>query len=235
MNFRDPDLVLVKKFRGGKQTFYQVHSLSSEQVSLQDIEHGGQFSFQRKQLEDHLTKGTLTATTKSKVPQTLFVKPVTKKAKPRKNIQQAKEQAEVDRRYRYVRQLLDSNVPSLSEQRLTPWIAPKAVELEDDAPPSYKTLGRWVKSFTESGWKMESLRPAHSKKGYHKSRLAPQVSDLLDQVVLEHGKAAINVNVRRAYLDFIERLDELNQQRNKIGLPELTACSYQTILTRFRG
>lgn len=68
MNFRDPDLVLVKKFRGGKQTFYQVHSLSSEQVSLQDIEHGGQFSFQRKQLEDHLTKGTLTATTKSKLP-----------------------------------------------------------------------------------------------------------------------------------------------------------------------
>ncbi|MEI8672124.1 hypothetical protein P4S52_09340 [Vibrio sp. SA48] len=79
MNFRDPELILVKRFSGGKKSYFQVNSFDTEWVSLQDIEHGECFSFKRAQLESHINNGLLIITAKNSVPDVLFINAVKKK------------------------------------------------------------------------------------------------------------------------------------------------------------
>lgn len=232
MNFRDPDLVLTKRFRGGKKSYFQVNSFDAEWVSLQDIEHGECFCFKRAQLEGHINSGLLTVTVKDNVPDALFINSVKKKKKPVPEGRKA--EAEVDRRYFYVRKVFDSDLPVLSAIRLTPWIREVAEEIKDTSPPSYKTLLRWLKAFNESGWKKASLLPRHQNKGNHSSRLVPEVAQLLSEVVTEHARSSSRVNIGKAHRDFIERVQQLNEHRRDEGLPPLTPSSYETTLQRFR-
>lgn len=233
MNFRDPDLILIKKFRGGKCSFFQVKGHDQQKVILQDIEHGGNFTFQRRQLESHIRNGVLTVSDKSEIPISTFAYAFAKKVKVAYSDTLINDQ-EVERRYRYVRKVLDSELPSLSEQRLKPWIAEVAAEFEDDSPPSYKSLGRWVKAFTESGWKKSALAPTHQSKGNSTQRLCTEVEQILNQVVSEHATSSIRVNVAKAHHDFVERIISVNRERSCEGLAPLTPSSYQTTLKRFR-
>lgn len=234
MNFRDSDLVLTKHFRGGKKSYFQVNSFDTEWVSLQDIEHGECFSFKRTQLESHISSGLLTATVKNNIPDALFINAVKKKTKPVASGKKAEIEAEVDRRYFYVRKVLDSDLPALSAPRLTPWISEAAEEIKDMFPPSYKTLIRWLKAFNESGWKKASLLPRHHSKGNHSNRLAPEVDQLLTEVVTKHARFSARVNIGKAHRDFIERMQLLNYHRRDEGLPMLTPSSYETTLQRLR-
>ena len=59
MNFRDPNLILVKRYRGGKFSHYQVSAVTRSEITIKDIEHGGHFSFAADQLESHIEKGLL--------------------------------------------------------------------------------------------------------------------------------------------------------------------------------
>ena len=233
MNFRDPDLILIKKFRGGKCSFFQVKGHDQQQVILQDIEHGGNFTFERRQLESHIRNGVLTVSEKSEIPISTFAYSVAKKVKVASSDTFIND-LEVERRYRYVRKALDSNLPSLSEQRLKPWIVEVATEFEDESPPSYKTLGRWVKAFTQSGWKKSALAPAHKSKGNSTQRLGTEVDRILNQVVLDHITKSKRVNVAKAHQDFVERINLVNRQRGSEGLVPLTPSSYQTTRLRFR-
>ncbi|MEZ8736481.1 helix-turn-helix domain-containing protein [Vibrio sp. 10N.286.52.C3] len=234
MNFRDPELILVKRFRGGKKSYFQVNSFDTECVSLQDIEHGECFCFKRAQLESHINSGLLIATVKNNVPDVLFINAVKKKTKPVAVGKKAANEMEVERRYFYVHKVLDSDLPALSANRLTPWISKVAAEIEDESPPSYKTLTRWLKAFNESGWKKASLLSRHHNKGNHSNRLPPEVDQLLSQVIVEHARSSVRVNIGKAHRDFIERMERLNERRCNEGLPMLTPSSYETTLQRFR-
>lgn len=231
MNFRDPELILVKRFRGGKKSYFQVNSFDTGWVSLQDIEHGECFSFKRAQLESHINSGLLIVTAKNNVPGTLFIYPVKKKTKSIAVEKKAVNEMEVERRYFYVRKVLDSDLPALSANRLTPWISKVAIEIEDMSPPSYKTLLRWLKAFNESGWKKASLRPRHHNKGNHSNRLTPEVDQLLSQIVVEHARSSTRVNIGKVHRNFIERMQLLNDNRRDEGLPALTPSSYETTIT----
>lgn len=232
MNFRDPELVLIKKFRGGKCSFFQVKAHDQKNVLLQDIEHGGTFWFQRSQLESHIRNGVLSVSDKKQIPISTFAYTVKKKVKLVRSDAPLNDK-EVERRYRYVKKVLDSRLPSLSEQRLKPWIKEVAAELEDDSPPSYKTLGRWVKAFNESGWKKSSLVPAHKSKGNSTKRLDEEVEQILNQVVNEYVMSSIRVNVAKAHNDFLDRVEKLNQSRKKEGLSPLKPSSFNTTANRF--
>lgn len=234
MNYRDPELILVKQFRGDKRIYFQVKSHDQSTVILQDIEHGNTFSFKRSQLENHIRNSVLTVSDKSQVPIAEFAYTIAKKVKLVR-ADTAKNAQEIERRYRYVKRVLDSDLPFLSEQRLKPWIAKVATEFEDQSPPSYKTLGRWVKAFNESGWKKKSLVPAHSSKGNSPQRLEQEVEEILTQVVTEHSTKSVRINATKAHADFVERINLLNQERSHKGLAPLKASCYETTRMRFRG
>lgn len=235
VNFRDPNLVLIKNFRGNKKSYFQVSSLNQTEVSLRDIEQGGNFTFSRKQIESHITNGLLVVSSRSEIPESLFVNPVRKKSKPKSSPRQAENELEMERRYRYVKAVLDSQVPRYTAKWLGPWLKEKCVEFKDDNPPHWRTFARWIQLYVESGWKKNSLMPEHSKKGNRTIKRDKEIVGLLDQVVRDHCKTYLTINYTKAHKDFLERVEKLNQKRANEGLALLSPSSYRTTVNRFQN
>ncbi|WP_434356030.1 hypothetical protein NF212_12310 [Parasalinivibrio latis] len=235
MNFRDPELVLIKRFRGGKCSYYQVSSVDNNEVTIKDIEHGGHFSFPRTKIERHILNGILICSTADNVPDIVFVNPVRKREKPKSIRNEARYEAEMERRYSYVKAVLDSSVPAYTEKRLAPWIKDFSISIDDNHPPSWRTLANWVSLFVKSGWKKQSLKPAHASKGNRAPKTDKEVSQLLDQVVREHLRKNLQINYTKAHNDFLLRVEALNQARTDKGLKPLKPSGYKTTVRRLKN
>lgn len=234
MNFRDPNLILVKRYRGCKCSHYQVSAVTRSEITIKDIEHGGHFSFATRQLESHIQKGLFVAVTKDVLPETVFVNPVNKKAKSQKASRELEYETAMERRYAYVRGVLDSDVSAYTQKRLVPWLATFSETIGDANPPSWRTLAEWVSVYVKSGWQKKALKPAHARKGNRTQCLDDEVERLLLKVVREHSLKKIRVNYTQAHDDFLERVKKLNKQRSKQGLEFLKASSYRTTVNRFQ-
>ncbi|EOB1205647.1 hypothetical protein [Photobacterium damselae] len=234
MNFRDPDLILEKRFRGGKCSYYQVASISRDEIALKDIVQGGRFVFPHGQLESHIQNGVLKRMTKADVPSALFVDPVSKKTKAKQSARQEDDDREMERRYQYVRAVLDE-VPAYTQKRLEPWLVDAMERFNDPSPPCWRTLSRWVSVFIESGWTKSSLRPAHAKKGNRTLKVDPIIVKVLDELVREYRLASVRVNYTKAHEDFVARIKKINGQRSKDGLAPLKPSAYQTTVNRFQN
>ncbi|MEZ8639229.1 hypothetical protein AB4508_13495 [Vibrio splendidus] len=234
MNFSDPNLILVKRYRGGKCSHYQVSDVSRTEITIKDIEHGGHFSFAKDQLESHIEKGLLGTLSKDTLPETIFVNPVGKKTKPQKAKRELEYEKTMERRYAYVTGVLDSDVPAYTEKRLVPWLATFSASIEDDSPPSWRTLAGWVSIYVKSGWQKKALKPAHARKGNRTQCLDDEVERLLLKVVRDHSLKQIRVNYTKAHDDFLELVKKLNKQRSKQGLELVKASSYRTTVNRFQ-
>ncbi|MEZ8886168.1 hypothetical protein AB4564_07365 [Vibrio sp. 10N.222.51.E8] len=239
MNFSDPNLILVKRYRGGKCSHYQVSDVSRTEITIKDIEHGGYFSFAKDQLASHIEKGLLITISKDTLPETVFVNPVGKKIKPQKEKpQKAKRELEyeqaMERRYAYVRGVLDSDVPAYTQKRLDPWLAAFSKSIGDANPPSWRTLAEWVSVYVRSGWQKKALKPAHALKGNRSHYIDDEVEKLLRRVVREYSLRQIRVNYTQAHNDFLKLVEKLNQSRVKQGLKPVKASSYRTTVNRFQ-
>lgn len=234
MNFRDPELILVKRYRGGKCSHYQVSDVSRTEITIKDIEHGGHFSFAKDQLESHIEKGLLSTISKDILPETAFVNPVGKKAKPQKVKRELEYEKAMERRYAYVRGVLDSDVPAYTQKRLDPWLAEFSANIEDANPPSWRTLAEWVSVYVKSGWQKKALKPSHALKGNRIHYINDEVEKLLLRVVRDHSLRQIRVNYTKAHNDFLERVEMLNQSRVNKGLKPVKASCYRTTVNRFR-
>lgn len=233
MNFRDRELILEKRFRGGKCSYYQVASISRDEIALKDIVQGGLFVFLRRKLEAHIQHGVLKPITKADVPSALFVEPVSKKTKAKQSARQADDEREMERRYQYVRAVLDE-VPAYTQKRLEPWLIDATQRFGDPSPPCWRTVSRWVSVFIESGWAKSSLRPAHSNKGNRDAKIDPIVIEVLEEVIKEHRLASVRINYTKAHKDFVSRIEKINAQRVKDGFTPLKPTSYRTTVNRFQ-
>jgi hypothetical protein len=178
MNFNDPELILVKRFRGQAKSYFQISAVSESAVELNDIVHGSFFTFPRKQLEKYINDGVLITSQKNEVPDALLITPLTaKKTKPRQSSNDAKE---MKRRYKYVKAALDSSIPAYTEKWLEPWLPEKAKLFDDPTPPNWRTLARWIHTFVESGWNKKALVPAHSKKGCRTTKIDTEIANIVD-------------------------------------------------------
>lgn len=234
MNFRDPNLILVKRYRGGKCSHYQVSGVTRREITIKDIEHGGHFSFATDQLESHIEKGLLITISKDTLPETVFVNPVGKKTKPQKAKRELEYEKAMERRYAYVRGVLESDVPAYTPKRLVPWLTAFSASIEDANPPSWRTLAEWVSVYVKSGWQKKALKPAHARKGNRTQCLDDEVERLLLKVVRDHSLKLIRVNYTQAHNDFLDRVEILNQSRLKQGLEPVKASSYRTTVNRFQ-
>ena len=234
MNFRDSALVLIKSFRGGRKSYYQVSSLSADEITIKDVEHGGSFTFPRKQLESHINTGLLSVSKVSEIPSSILLNPVRKKDKPKRSVKITENETEMERRYSYVRAVLDSGIPAYTKKWLEPWLQDQSMFFNDDKPPSYKTLGRWVTAFVESGWKKKALMPSHVAKGNRKLKMDRELDAILDAVIREHSTNRVRINYTKAHQEFIERVEKVNRERLALHQPPLTPSSYQTTLNRFQ-
>lgn len=236
VNFKDPDLILMKRYRGGKCSYYQVSAVNRVEVTIKDIEHGGHFAFPTTQLKAHIKSGVLVIMSKSALPDAVFVNPVNKKvkSKPKEAERDKKDREAMERRYAYVRAVLDSDVPAYTEKRLVSWLAAFSANIEDANPPSWRTLAEWVSVYVKSGWQKKALKPAHALKGNRTQYLDDEVEKLLLRVVRDHSLRQIRVNYTQAHNDFLKLVDTLNQSRVKQGLKPVKASSYRTTVNRFQ-
>ena len=136
---------------------------------------------------------------------------------------------EARRKYSYVSRVLESTPDKQTAKTLKPVIAEVSQEIEDSKPPSWSTLYRWYKNYIVSDKDIRSLVPLHSAKGNHKSRLNPEVrqiiKDAIEQVYLNPTQAE-GMDV---YERVIIGINQSNRIRAKLGQEELAIPSHMTI------
>lgn len=75
-----------------------------------------------------------------------------------------KEQREVSRRYKYIKELKENGIEKVTEKNASKVILAVALEL-DEKPPHWQTVRTWFKNFVVAGRKMKGLYPRHRFKG----------------------------------------------------------------------
>lgn len=231
MDFISPDLVLAKMLKGEVRSFFCVQKIKRSLVVLVDIEHGGTFKFDKQVVQDLVNSGVLRVISASDIPNSVYL--------PKKEIEQdisdPKSQAELERRFSYVKGAVDSDITGYTEKRLRPFISLKAQELDDPQPPAWRTLAHWISIYLKSGSKKKSLRPKHGNKGNRDPRGEPEVNRIRDKIVAEHCKKSLRrVRYQSAYRDYLAEIEKENEQREKQGLEPLKPCSYESLRRQFR-
>ncbi|MCL1125516.1 hypothetical protein [Shewanella surugensis] len=235
MNFRDPELVLVKHFRGEMKSFFQVSGLNGQELILRDVESGGRFSFLKKDIETFLRNGKLKAMSVNELPSCILDNPLSRRKAIPKTSGDDLGSKQMERRYQYVKGVIDIGLPAYTEKWLSPYIKNRAVEIGDDHPPGWRSLAGWMKLYIESGWEKKSLLPRHKLSGNRQPKLHLEVGALLDSIVLEYTYKHVNIRYMKAYHDFLERLEALNKKRETDGLIGLQPCSYNALRRRFKA
>lgn len=140
--------------------------------------------------------------------------------------------SEVERRYTYVKGLLDESFPAYTQKRLETWLFEKGKSINDPNPPSWRTVNRWLVKFLASGNDRESLMPATHKCGNRTSKLNETISELLDRVLQQHIRDNTHLKYQNAHNEYLEELKVLNQKRVAEGLKPLIASSYVATVKR---
>lgn len=148
---------------------------------------------------------------------------------------------EAYRREHYVREVTSRHLTAFTPQSLKPVIDAVSTKLKDPKAPSWLTLLRWYKDYTESGEDVRALVPAWNKRGNSKRRYSGIRLKKYSELVL--NKAAVvakimEVVVRTVFLrqppatvtsvyEVLEaRIYEYNQHRhgqNKLTAPSLNS------------
>ncbi|RZG16801.1 hypothetical protein EXT47_05600 [Pseudoalteromonas sp. CO342X] len=236
MDLQNPDLILVKRLSEHSCSYFAVESIAGSDVVLTDIESGGRFNFAKPKLEQLVSNGQLRTIARRELPTKLTFKPISNVKKPKaETAENVASKKEMQRRYKYVQGATEQSVPAYTEKWLTPFIAQKAVEINDSSPPSWRTLAHWNKTSVESGWDKHALMPKHKAKGNRTKQLPQEVHDLIDEVINEYLRTHTVVRYQKVYDQFLEQLEKLNAERREADLSELKPCSYRWIVNRLQN
>lgn len=158
--------------------------------------------------------------------------------------------AEAKRRYRYVREVLSSDLKSLTRRTLTPLSERVSAELSDKKRPSWRTLCRWVKAFLDSGEDIRALIPGVKSQGNRKPRYsgrrklkgegfsttekkrAERVAKIIDDVIKEKYLSRRRPSPQTTYEAILARI----QQENRFRQPddELPIPSKSSLYAKLR-
>lgn len=94
------------------------------------------------------------------------------------------EQLEVNRRLKYVRDFYEEIVITKNIKIISAKTAPKIIskvanEIEDSDPPSFYSVQRWYKSYSDVGFSMRGLYPRHRLKGNRTKRIDERVIEII--------------------------------------------------------
>ncbi len=124
--------------------------------------------------------------------------------------------AETQRKYNYTFTVLEQKVKTYTSSSLTPIIQQVAQKIEDKNPPAPITLYRWLKDYLHSGGDIRSLIPRHQGKGNFNPKIAPEVHQLIKEVVIEVYLTPERPNIASIYDVIICRiLAENNLRKSK--------------------
>lgn len=136
---------------------------------------------------------------------------------------------EAKRKYSYVSRVLESTPEKQTAKTLKPVIAEVSQKIEDSKPPSWSTLYRWYKNYIASDKDIRSLVPLHSAKGNHKSRLNPEVRQIIKDAIEQIYLNPTQAEGMDVYDRVIIGINQSNRIRAKLGQEELAIPSHMTI------
>ena len=136
---------------------------------------------------------------------------------------------EARRKYSYVSRVLESTPDKQTAKTLKPVITEVSQEIEDSKPPSWSTLYRWYKNYIASDKDIRSLVPLHSAKGNYKSRLNPEVRQIIKDAIEQVYLNPIQAEGMDIYDRVIIGINQSNRIRAKLGQEELAIPSHMTI------
>ena len=142
-------------------------------------------------------------------------------------------------REKYVRKVLQEDINKSTKQALEPVIKEiyLQIKLDENLPqeiqsrpkPSFNAVYQWVKKYKQSEENIHSLVSNTKKKGNRKSRLQPEVYQIIeqaiDEVYLNHNQGSIKDTFDRVIVLIVEE----NKSRQSFDLPELKIPNYMAI------
>lgn len=183
MDWRNPSQTLIYQ-HGKNRCYLSIKDDDGKTITLKDSQTGVEYAFTSSQLEQLIAKRLIY--------QTDAVEPfVDKKSSQLK----AQDEAQFERRLAYVIGAFSDGKP-LNGQALSLYIELKAIELEDDRPPSSKSLYRWIKLYSNQG--ETALYPNRSASGNRTPRLSTEHEKLLVSL-LSNGTASNKAALHRQY------------------------------------
>ena len=234
MNLTDPDLILVKGKTENTASYFQVAKQSDAEFTLVDLIRGGRYIFNRIKLVELVEKGTLRVSAKSELTHVeklhLIKEPEIKKRV--KSDKKYKEDAVIKRKMAYVDHINKLEMKGLTEKRLNPEIKKIAKKINDNNPPAWRTVIRWIKAYVESGWDKSALYPHHLQ-GNRCPRIDPIAVSAINDVNKEWQEDP-KMKLMDAYGQVVEKLHSVNSEREASGLPVINIPTYNTMRTRFK-
>ena len=137
--------------------------------------------------------------------------------------------AKAERKEKYIKAVLDQNLETHTPASLIPIIRAVALFLEDSNPPSFITLYRWLKDYRHSGGDIRSLIPRHVAKGNYNPKIAPEVHQLISEVVREVYLNPSRPSIASIYDVIICRILGENSLRKSLGQAPLKIPHRSTI------
>lgn len=142
-------------------------------------------------------------------------------------------------REKYVTKVLERNIHKSTQQALEPVIKEVyyQLKLSEDIPqeirdkpqPSHNSVYQWVKKYKQSEGNIHSLVSNTSKKGNRKSRLDPEVYQIIEQAIDEIYLNPNQASIKDTYDLVIVLIVEENQRRKYLNLTDLKIPNYMAI------
>ncbi len=142
-------------------------------------------------------------------------------------------------RERYVKKVLEEGINKSTKQALEPIIKEvyRQIKLDENIPqeiqnkpkPSYNSVYQWVKKYKQSEGNIHSLVSNTKKKGNRKSRLQPEVYQIIEQAIDEIYLNRNQGSIKDTYDRVIVLIVEENQYRQSLSLPELKIPNYMAV------
>lgn len=138
-----------------------------------------------------------------------------------------KEQKETNRKYKYIKRLVERDVTKITEKSSTLIIHEVATELGEKAP-HWQSVRGWYKNFSEAGNKMRGLYPRHRFKGDRTPKIDPKVLQIIKDVAKKYFKPS-QPSMASIYRNVEERIiaHNLDHPDGKLKVP-----NYLTIQSR---
>ena len=143
---------------------------------------------------------------------------------------ESKKKSVIERKMAYVEHINQANLPGFSEKHLAPEIQKVATVINDDKPPSWITVIRWVKRYVQSGWDSNALYKDYEK-GNKTLRMPVEVIEAIKEVEAEISQNS-RLRVNDACRIVLHKIETMNLERQDKNIAPLELPSYGAIKQR---
>jgi putative transposase len=129
------------------------------------------------------------------------------------------QRAEMLRRFKYVKRTLVESEKPFARRNVEHAISLIAIETQDQNPPAYSTLSRWMKIFISSDMDQRSLIPRLDKKGDKRKKFPLEIESVISHTISSDYLTKQRISVEQTYCNVVGRIKEAFPSYGKNYIP----------------